>query len=235
VKPFPLVVEFMRAFGQRVPDSLEMPDDVTKSLRAKLCKEERKELDEAKDLTEYLDAVVDSLYVTLGAAAAAGFTSETIAEAFWEVHRSNMSKLWTNGEVQDVRDGTNATSLGDLSGGLFDNRYDVTRAVVDHGTKRCLIVKRKDGKVIKSPGYAAADVGRFIYTQAQRQEDLPWMADHSPDAGKTAALEAANRELIQALEGCDQAFGKHCPDEESRYGQAWTAVKAALAKHKGAV
>jgi hypothetical protein len=41
--------------------------------------------------------------------------------------------------------------------------------------------------------------------------------------------------LAQALELCDQAFGKHCPDEESRYGQAWAAVQAALAKHKGAV
>ena len=162
MNPFPLVVEFMRAFGQRVPDSPEMPNEATKTLRARLDKEERRELDEAKDLAEYLDAVCDSLYVTMGAAAAAGFTSETVGEAFAEVHRSNMSKLWTQGEVQDVRDGTNTTSLGDLSGGLFDNRYDVTRAVVDHGTDRCLIVKRKDGKVIKSPGYSPANLWPII-------------------------------------------------------------------------
>ena len=162
MKPFPLVVEFMRAFGQRVPDSPEMPDDATKSLRAKLCKEERKELDEAKDLTEYLDAVCDSLYVTLGAAAAAGFTSETIGEAFAEVHRSNMSKLWTQSEIEDVRDGTNTTSLGDLSGGLFDNRYDVTRPTIGLEDQRDYVVKRKDGKVIKSPGYTPANLTQFI-------------------------------------------------------------------------
>lgn len=162
MKPFPLVVEFMRAFGQRVPDSPEMPDEATRTLRARLDREERRELDEAKDLAEYLDAVCDSLYVTMGAAAAAGFTSETIAEAFSEVHRSNMSKLWTQGEVQDVRDGTNTTSLGDLSGGLFDNRYDVTRANVEEWVDRCLIVKRKDGKVIKSPSYSPANLRPII-------------------------------------------------------------------------
>lgn len=162
MKPFPLVVEFMRAFGQRVPDSLEMPDDTTKSLRAKLCKEERKELDEAEDLTEYLDAVVDSLYVTLGAAAAAGFTSETIGEAFTEVHRSNMSKLWTQDEVDDVRSGLNTFSLGDLSGGLFDKEHDVIPADFCNWADRCLIVKRKDGKVIKSPGYTPANLTQFI-------------------------------------------------------------------------
>ena len=166
MKPFPLVVEFMRAFGQRVPDSPEMPDEATKTLRARLDKEERRELDEAKDLAEYLDAVCDSLYVTMGAAAAAGFTSETVWEAFAEVHRSNMSKLWTQGEVQDVRDGTNTTSLGDLSGGLFDNRYDVTRANVEEWVDRCLIVKRKDGKVIKSPGYSPANLWPIIRKEA---------------------------------------------------------------------
>lgn len=162
MKPFPLVVEFMRAFGQRVPDSPEMPDEATKTLRARLDKEERRELDEAKDLAEYLDAVCDSLYVTLGAAAAAGFDSETIGAAFEEVHRSNMSKLWTEDEVSEVRSGYNTATLGDLSRGLFNCQYDVTRAAVDHEVERCLIVKRKDGKVIKSPGYSPANLWPII-------------------------------------------------------------------------
>lgn len=166
MKLFPLVVEFMRAFGQRVPDSPEMPDGSVQYLRFQLCTEESKELGDARNLAEYLDAVCDLLYVTLGSAAAAGFKSETLAEAFWEVHRSNMSKLWTHEEVQQVRMGENITSLGAMTATEFDNRYDVTRAVVEHGTDRCLIVKRKDGKVIKAPGYTPADLWPIIRKEA---------------------------------------------------------------------
>lgn len=47
-------------------------------------------------------------------------------------------------------------------------------------------------------------------------------------------LEAANRELVEALESCDAAFSKFSPQEESAYGMAWSKVRAILAKHKGA-
>ena len=58
--------------------------------------------------------------------------------------------------------------------------------------------------------------------------------DNSPDAGKMAALEASNRELVEALESCEAAFSKFAPQEESAYGMAWIKVRAALAKAKGA-
>lgn len=222
MKPFPLVVEFMRAFGQRVPDSPEMPDEATKTLRARLDKEERRELDEAKDLAEYLDAVCDSLYVTMGAAAAAGFTSETIAEAFWEVHRSNMSKLWTGDEVEA------------MTGTVFENCYDVTRANVEEWVDRCLIVKRKDGKVIKSPGYSPANLWPIIRRDSAVKESST--TDHSEDSlEKVAKLEAANKDLVEALEWVVKMI-KTTANHKSKVALSviLREVDAILAKHKGA-
>jgi hypothetical protein len=62
---------------------------------------------------------------------------------------------------------------------------------------------------------------------------LDVVPDHSPDAGKMA-LEAANRELVEALEACNAAFSKFAPQEGSAYGAAWVKVRTILAKHKGA-
>ena len=69
--------------------------------------------------------------------------------------------------------------------------------------------------------------GGYLVAESVPPEAMPLIL-------RAPQLEAANMELVGALELCNEAFGKHCPDEGSRYGQAWTAVKAALAKHKGA-
>lgn len=155
-----MVREFMRAFGQRTPNSPEMPDGSVQYLRHSLCAEESKELGDARNLEEYLDAVCDLQYVTLGAAAAAGFDAKTLDRAFAEVHRSNMTKLWTQEEIQAVRFGDNTTSLGDQSGGQFDNRYTVTDTGIN--TPRRYVVTRQDGKVIKAPGYTPANLEQLI-------------------------------------------------------------------------
>ena len=63
-------------------------------------------------------------------------------------------------------------------------------------------------------------------------EDTLGKVDHSPDATKMIELQAANRELVEALEACDAAFSKFAPQEESAYGMAWGKVRAILAKHK---
>lgn len=86
------VKEFMKAFGQNVPDrfdSFSFPG----SLRSALIIEEAEEFRSAvndKNWPEVIDAMCDILYVVYGAANALGIDLDPF---FDEVHRSNMSKL----------------------------------------------------------------------------------------------------------------------------------------------
>lgn len=138
-----MVREFMSAFGQALPNSPGMPDGSVQCLRFKLCTEESKELGDAQTLAEYLDAVCDLQYVTLGAAAAAGFDAETLKKAFAEVHRSNMSKLWRETEIESMRDA------------------DIASVQMPDGTLR-YVVKNRDGKVLKSPSYSPPNLRQFL-------------------------------------------------------------------------
>jgi hypothetical protein len=69
--------------------------------------------------------------------------------------------------------------------------------------------------------------GGYLVAESVPPEAMPLIL-------RAPQLEVANRELVEALEVCNQAFGKHCPDGGSTYGWAWAAVQAVLAKHKGA-
>ena len=95
---FEKVKQFMSTFGQEVKDKPEFPDDKIVDLRIKLIEEELQELKDAiknKDIVEVADALTDILVVTYGGAAAWGLE---IDKCFSEVHRSNMSKLSTDGK-----------------------------------------------------------------------------------------------------------------------------------------
>ncbi len=46
----------------------------------------------AKQLPEQLDALIDLIYIALGNLHLHGFSPEAIAEAWYRVHRANMSK-----------------------------------------------------------------------------------------------------------------------------------------------
>lgn len=138
--PMEFVREFMLRFGQSVPPSVWMPDPETHNLRWRLIDEEAQELRDATDPVEYLDAVGDLLYVVYGAAIAAGFTSQQIEAAVYEIHRSNMSKLWSADEVDSIPADCRASHVG-------DGRY---------------IVRRNDGKIIKSPTYSPANLQPII-------------------------------------------------------------------------
>lgn len=137
-----MVREFMRAFGQRVPDGPALPDVDTITLRASLIDEESRELRRAETLTDYFDAVLDLLYVVHGAAAAAGITAEQLEAGFAEVHRSNMSKAWTDDEVARRPDDVDRFQSGNPD--------------------RPWIVRRADGKVVKSPSYSPANLGSIL-------------------------------------------------------------------------
>ncbi len=144
---YEMVKEFMQTFGQECPSEFDLPDDEMLEFRYDLTKEENQELRDAKDKVAYLDAVCDKLYVTLGDAVAAGIDPETLPEAFVEVHRSNMSKLWTRDEV------------------LNDIRYHegtITIQFVETATTpKQWLVQRLDGKVLKSPSYSPAQLEQF--------------------------------------------------------------------------
>lgn len=134
--PMHSVDQFMRHFGQHVPQRAIMPPPLVQNLRFRLIDEEAHELAEATNLVEYLDAVGDLLYVVYGAALAAGFTARQMDAAVAEIHRSNMSKLWSEDELAHVPGDSKAQPTGD---GRF-------------------IVRRNDGKIIKSPSYSPANL-----------------------------------------------------------------------------
>ena len=132
--PMELVREFMRTFQQYVPSNPIMPDPVTQNLRYRLIDEEAQELSEATNAKEYLDAVGDLLYVVYGAALAAGFSPHQVDAAFTEIHRSNMSKCWSDDEIDCIPADSRSHRVG-------ENRH---------------IVRRNDGKIVKSPSYSPA-------------------------------------------------------------------------------
>ncbi len=133
-----LVRRFMEHFGQQVPEKKGLPPVATAVTRAEMIIEEANELQFSANTVEYLDAVCDLLYVVYGAAVEAGFNADTIDQAFLEVHRSNMSKLWTDKEKAEYA-GTDLT---------FEPRFDKW-------------IAKRGGKVIKSPSYSPAQLERF--------------------------------------------------------------------------
>ena len=135
-----LVREFMLTFQQFIPDRPALPDSLTQNLRYRLIDEEAQELAAATNAVEYIDAIGDLLYVVYGAAIAAGFTAQQVESAVYEIHRSNMSKLWSEDELVNVPGDSRAHYVK-------DGRY---------------IVRRSDGKVVKSPSYSPANLEPII-------------------------------------------------------------------------
>jgi len=99
------VAQFMKGFGQELPDTPGFPDHETVKLRLDLIEEEYHELVEAtltSDLTGVADALGDLLYVVYGAGHAFGINLGLI---FNEIHLSNMSKLGEDGKPIYREDG----------------------------------------------------------------------------------------------------------------------------------
>jgi predicted HAD superfamily Cof-like phosphohydrolase len=171
------VTEFMTVFGQDCPSKPTVPDMQTRILRVKLLLEEVLELTEASglkivdslgfefskklltdkdgvqivensdtkpDLVEIADAIADISYVNYGAASAYGIDIEPVEE---EVHRSNMTKLFTKEETFEL----NPTFYTVKSVNISEKGY---------------LVKNNDGKVQKSPSYTPANIKLIIDQQA---------------------------------------------------------------------
>lgn len=102
------VKQFHEAFklGYNTKPTANLEPD-TKELRYKLMREENEEYLEAaqqNDTVEIADALGDMLYVLCGTIIEHGM-QDIIDEVFTEIHRSNMSKLGTNGKPIYRKDG----------------------------------------------------------------------------------------------------------------------------------
>lgn len=174
------VKDWMTKFGQATPNKPAIPEFAVRKLRAKLILEEALEtiyalgfvasiegdtdtiqpdltnvyFDELLEpnLIEVVDGLCDLHYVAFcGTAIALGLNEAQMNASFEEVHRSNMSKLWTDNEVQyagfilaiefDYKQGWNS------SANLFCKQVGVRWLVTD-----------SHGKVVKSPSYSPANL-----------------------------------------------------------------------------
>jgi predicted HAD superfamily Cof-like phosphohydrolase len=102
------VKEFHDSFGLNSADTHhELPDEKTIRLRHRLMQEENDEYLEAalSQNTELIaDALGDKLYILCGTILAHGLQHK-IEEVFFEIHRSNMSKLGRDGKPIYREDG----------------------------------------------------------------------------------------------------------------------------------
>jgi len=97
--------DFHDKFGLTINETPTIPGDDVLQFRINLINEEAEEFEQAakaRNLVEMADALADLLYVTLGAAVSLGID---MAPVFEEVHRSNMTKVWPDGQVRRRADG----------------------------------------------------------------------------------------------------------------------------------
>ena len=96
---FEKVIEFMIACDQEVKEKPGFPSKQIQDLRVALIEEELEEFKEAisrNDIVGVGDALADLLYVVYGSGAAFGLDLDL---CFQEVHKSNMTKVMSNGKV----------------------------------------------------------------------------------------------------------------------------------------
>lgn len=139
------VTEFMQKFAQECPTQPTIPSFEIQQLRIELIQEELFELRAAMagcNLYETADAIADLLYVVYGTAVACGID---IDKVFEEVHRSNMSKLWTMAELQQLDDKPEYTIVS-------------PKNILSDRNVRQFVVKNAIGKVVKSPSYHPANI-----------------------------------------------------------------------------
>jgi predicted HAD superfamily Cof-like phosphohydrolase len=134
---FNQVKEFHATFRHPIGASPILPEAEEKVLRYEMLTEEVNELYAACSAAEYADAIVDILYVALGAAVSAGISGEKLDAMFAEVHRSNMSKLWSTTDIE------------------WNLPQDWP---VEHVGNGSYIVKNSFGKIMKPPTYSPANL-----------------------------------------------------------------------------
>lgn len=157
------VKQFMQLFKQEIPPTPIIPSLEVRKLRARLILEEALETIEAlgfeidfqyndfnesedgPNLVKVLDGMCDLDYVNKGLAIAMGVQEDKLDDAFAEVHRSNMSKMWSEEQLEQGKLDYPSCTIEHYGGGLYRLIYF--------------------GKVIKSPNYSPANLEQFLPIQ----------------------------------------------------------------------
>jgi predicted HAD superfamily Cof-like phosphohydrolase len=90
------VREFQLAFGAPIPKTPMLLDSKRARLRQDLLIEEVNELEQADNIVDVADALIDILYIVYGTLHEYGLADRAVM-LFDEVHRSNMSKVGPDG------------------------------------------------------------------------------------------------------------------------------------------
>jgi predicted HAD superfamily Cof-like phosphohydrolase len=98
------VLDFQNAFGISSPDKPKMLSKKRRALRQRLLEEEVGELREATNVIEVADALIDIMYITCGTMHEFGLGDRAVM-LFDEIHRSNMSKVGSDGKAIFRADG----------------------------------------------------------------------------------------------------------------------------------
>lgn len=149
--PQEMVTKFHKTYGLPTPAFPTLPPDRTE-LRYELIAEELEELEQAlaeEDLVAVADALADLVYVVYGAAIEFGLDLDALVA---EVHRSNMTKLFTRREA--------AERMMNGEGGLSFKAAPGHEELVYDG--RAYVVYREDGKVLKGPAFEEPELAAVI-------------------------------------------------------------------------
>lgn len=144
------VEEFHKMFDLPVLEEPTIPSKERTDLRISLLEEELEELKEAikeNDMVEVFDAFNDILYILGGSILEFGMQNK-FNEGFDEVHRSNMSKA-----CKSMQDALATISHYKQKDGVESNLFE---------KQDNYIVKRNDGKLLKSINYSPADLKKII-------------------------------------------------------------------------
>ncbi len=145
------VEEFYNTFDMPYNDKPAFPSEKRCILRIDLLKEELKELEDAinnNDLVEAADALMDIKYILNGTILEFGF-GELDETLFDDVHRSNMSKACTTEEdaiktIQHYKENYNTDSYKKEFNGKW------------------LVYRKEDDKLLKSINYSKVKLNELI-------------------------------------------------------------------------
>ncbi len=101
-KEWEKVREFHKTFEQPAPDNAVMLDRIRVYKRHKWMKEELEEFRKSENIVEQADALIDLIYLALGALVEMGIPPEGLFDI---VHEANMDKLWSDGKPHFREDG----------------------------------------------------------------------------------------------------------------------------------